>query len=130
MVASVEARRRLRERGRATDPWWGSPRPPSGGFPPVVRGVWCDDRSVTGRRMRMVLTCWGAAAALALIMGLTRAGAWGSVGPEWTLTFLATYLAGLWAIRAEPGNRAAVRLISSGCRCAAAQGLRRTRCDS
>jgi len=70
MVASVEARRRLRERGRATDPWWGSPRPPSGGFPPVVRGVWCDDRSVTGRRMRMVLTCWGAAAALALIIGV------------------------------------------------------------
>ena len=65
--------------------------------------------------MRVVLTCWGAAAALALIMGLTRAGAWGSVGPEWTLSFLATYVAGLWAIQAEPGNRAAVRLLVFGC---------------
>ena len=32
MVASVEARRRLRERGRATDPWWGSPLPRAGVF--------------------------------------------------------------------------------------------------
>jgi hypothetical protein len=63
----------------------------------------------------VVLSCWGAVAALALIMGLTRAGAWGSVGPEWTLSFLATYFAGLWAIRAEPGNGAAVRLLVFGC---------------
>jgi hypothetical protein len=65
--------------------------------------------------MRVVLSCWGAVAALALIMGLTRAGAWGSVGPEWTLSSMATYFAGLWAIRAEPGNGAAVRLLVFGC---------------
>jgi hypothetical protein len=46
---------------------------------------------------------------------LTRAGAWGSVGPEWTLSFLATYFAGLWAVRPEPANRAAVRLLVFGC---------------
>ena len=63
----------------------------------------------------MVLSCWGAAAAGLLAVEFTRAGAWGSVGPEWTLSFLATYLAGLWAIRAEPGNQVAVRLLVFGC---------------
>jgi signal transduction histidine kinase len=65
--------------------------------------------------MRVVLTCWGASAGGLLAVEFTRAGAWDSVGPEWTLTFLATYLAGLWAIRSEPGNRAAVRLLVFGC---------------
>jgi hypothetical protein len=65
--------------------------------------------------MRIVLTCWGAAAAGLIAVEFTRAGVWGSVGPEWTLTFLATYFAGLWAIRAEPGNGAAVRLLVFGC---------------
>jgi hypothetical protein len=40
--------------------------------------------------MLVLLTCWGAAAALALVVGFTPAAEWGSVGPQWTLSFLAT----------------------------------------
>ena len=92
----------------------GRPHPEAEVFPVVARDIWCDDLTVTGRRMRVLLTCWGAAAAGLLVVEFTRAGYWGSVGPEWTLSFLATYLAGLWAVRAEPGNWAAVRLLGFG----------------
>ncbi len=95
--------------------WRGFSAPRAEVCPLVARDIWCDDLTVTSRRMRMVLTCWGAAAAGLLAVEFTRADYWGSVGAEWTLSFLATYFVGLWAIRAEPANRAAVRLLVFGC---------------
>jgi signal transduction histidine kinase len=70
---------------------------------------------VTTRTVRLLLTGWGASAAIALGVELVRADALGSVGPEWALSFLAAYLVGIWAFRAEPGNRAALRLLVYGC---------------
>jgi hypothetical protein len=65
--------------------------------------------------MRLLLTGWGASAGVAAGVELVRADALGSVGPQWTLAYLATYLVGVWAVHAEPENRAAVRLLVFGC---------------
>ncbi|MEV0459592.1 sensor histidine kinase [Catellatospora methionotrophica] len=70
---------------------------------------------MNARAVRLPLTCWGALAATALAAGLVRADAMGSVGPQWSGSFLATYLVGVWALHREPGNRAALRLLVFGC---------------
>jgi len=65
--------------------------------------------------MRIVLTCWGAAAAGLIAVEFTPAGVWGSVGPEWTLTFLAPTSPGSGPSAPSPAMGAAVRLLVFGC---------------
>ncbi|MGH3463728.1 MAG: hypothetical protein ACRDP9_19870, partial [Kribbellaceae bacterium] len=70
---------------------------------------------MTTRTMRLLLIGWGATAAVAAGVELARAEALSSVGPQWTVAFLTTYLVGIWALRADPANRAALRLLVFGC---------------
>jgi signal transduction histidine kinase len=65
--------------------------------------------------MRLLLIGWGATAAVAAGVELARAEALSSVGPQWTFAFLTTYVVGIWALRADPANRAALRLLVFGC---------------
>ncbi|HEY5877537.1 MAG TPA: response regulator transcription factor [Nakamurella sp.] len=67
------------------------------------------------RVTRGLLAGWGAAAAVVGGVELIRANALGSVGPQWALTFLATYVVGLWVVTVQPANRAAVALLLFGC---------------
>ena len=62
-----------------------------------------------------LLVGWAVAATAATGAGLVRAGALGTLGPSWTLSFVVTCAVGTWACVAQPGNRAAVRLLVSGC---------------
>jgi len=64
---------------------------------------------------RLILTSWGVLAAVVLGIELVRADVLGTLGPSWSLSFVATTAMGVWACRAEPGNRAAVRLLVFGC---------------
>jgi signal transduction histidine kinase len=70
---------------------------------------------MSAQTVRRLLTCWGAAAAIAAGVELARADALDSVGPHWALAFLATWVVGVWITRAEPDNPAARRLLLFGC---------------
>lgn len=95
-------------------PTWAATRNRGLSSSPAGRSPW-NDPGVTTRSTRLLLTCWGAAAAVAVTVELVRADALDTVGPQWTLTFLTTYLVGVWACRAQPANRAALRLLVFGC---------------
>jgi signal transduction histidine kinase len=63
----------------------------------------------------VLLVGWAVTAAAATAAGLVRAGALGTLGPSWSLSFVVACAVGTWACVVEPGNRAAVRLLVSGC---------------
>lgn len=75
----------------------------------------CHDHEVAAQRTLLLLTCWGAVATAAVAIELVRAEALGSVGPQWVLSFVVTYIVGVWAYRAQPANRAALWLLVFGC---------------
>lgn len=91
-----------------------------GGSPHVAlplppRPVPCHDHEVTAQRTLLLLTGWGAVATAAVAVELVRADALGSVGPQWVLSFVVTYIVGVWAYRTQPANRAALLLLFFGC---------------
>ncbi|GAA4538836.1 sensor histidine kinase [Pseudonocardia xishanensis] len=62
-----------------------------------------------------LLTAWGVVAAVVLAVELVRADVLATLGTSWSLSFVVTVAFGIWACRAEPDNRAAVRLLLFGC---------------
>ena len=67
------------------------------------------------RATRVLLAWWGATATVIVGVELIRADALGTVGPQWALTYLATYIVGLWVSSVQPANRAALALLCFGC---------------
>ena len=65
--------------------------------------------------LHRLLTAWGVVAAVALAVELVRADVLRTLGTSWSLSFVVTVAFGTWACRAEPHNRAAVRLLLFGC---------------